>query len=333
MPEITLSLPAALGLLALFILIGAVLVFFALRQSSGTATALEPTPSPSPTLTVTPTNSPTPVTPTPTYTPQPTPTALSYTVKLGDTCGGIAFAFKVSIQSIVLENNLPADCSSLFEGQQLNIPQPTATATALPTATLSPAEATEAACQKDTYTVQSNDTLGSISGNYNVPIDAIKQYNGLVSDVVVFGQRLIIPLCRRNQPAGNTPTPTVPPPYPAPNPLLPADGAPFALTDDVVTLQWASVGALRENESYAITLEDITAGQGKSVVYVNDTKYLVPSTYRPTDGKPHVIRWFVVVVRQVGTDDNGNPIWELAGAGSPTRVFSWSGVASSTPGP
>jgi len=54
----------------------------------------------------------------------------------------------------VLLNNLPADCSTLYENQKLLIPQPTPTATPPATSTLSPAEATEAACQKLDYTVQ-----------------------------------------------------------------------------------------------------------------------------------------------------------------------------------
>jgi LysM repeat protein/ribosomal protein L40E len=326
MPEITLSLPAALGLLALFLTIGAVLVYLALNQSP--SQAAEALPTSTPTLTETPTLSPTPVTPTPTDTPQPTPTPLAYTVKLGDTCGLIAYSFGVSVQSIVLLNNLPADCSTLYENQQLLIPQPTPTATALPTSTLNPAEATEAACEKLPYTVQENDTLSSISLNYNVSADAIREYNGLVNDVVRFGQVLVIPLCRRNATPGPSPTPTLPPPYPAVNLLLPPDGAPFSTANDIITLQWASVGALRENEAYAVTVEDVTEGQGRKLLeYVSDTKYIVPVTFLPNDKVPHVFRWFVVPVRQMGTDDDGNPIWDTAGAVSASRVFTWFGTA------
>lgn len=333
MPEITLGLPAALGLLALFLTIGAVLVYLALNQRS--SQAAESLPTPTTTLTETPTLTPTQVTPTATNTPEPTPTPLAYTVKLGDTCGSIAYSFGVSIQSIVLLNNLPADCSTLFENQKLLIPQPTPTATSLPTSTLSPAEATEAACQKLEYTVQENDTLSSISLNYNVPSDAIREYNGLVNDVVRFGQVLIIPLCRRNATPGPSPTPTLPPPYPAVNLLLPPDGAPFGSTEDIITLQWASVGALRENEAYAVTIEDVTEGQGRKLVdYVIDTKFIVPNSFLLGDSVPHVVRWWVVAVRQMGTDDDGNPIWNEAGAISASRVFTWFGPARvSTPAP
>jgi LysM repeat protein len=327
MPEITLSLPAALGLLIIFLGVGALVVYFALGRTTGSATT-EPTVTP--TITETPTLTPTgtALPPTVTFTPEPTPTPITYVVKLGDNCGAIAFTFGVTIQSIVLLNNLPADCSTLFEGQTLLVPQPTPTPTAMPTATLNPAEATEAACEKVEYTVQESDTLGSISINYQVPAAAIREYNGLVNDIVIFGQQLTIPLCRRELIGGATPTPTTPPPYPAPNLLLPADGAPFSANDETVPLQWASVGTLRSNEAYAVTVEDVTEGQGRKLVeYVVDTKYIVPLSFRPTDGVPHVMRWLVIPVRQTGTDENGNPIWTPAGAPSTPRVFTWTGLA------
>lgn len=328
MPSISLGIPAVLGLLALFLAIGAGLVYFALQFTA--QPVVEPTTTPTVTLTPTQTASPTPVTPTLTFTPEPSPTPLTYEVKEGDLCGGIAFQFQVSIQSIVLLNNLPADCGVLYVGQKLLIPQPTPTPTPMPTATLSAAEATEAACEKIQITVQEKDTLSSISLNYQVPVEAIREYNGLVSDIVRFGQPLIIPLCRRSGTSGPTPTPTPPPPYPAPSLLLPADGAPFLTIDDIITLQWASVGTLRENELYAVTIEDITGGEGRKLVeYVNDTKFIIPASFRPTDTIPHAMRWWVIPVRQIGSDTDGKPIWEPAGASSAQRVFVWQGLPSS----
>jgi LysM repeat protein len=329
-PVITLNLPLALGLLALFIAIGATLVYFAMRQP--TAQAVAPTETPTVTITATATASPTPVTPTVTFTPEPSPTPFSYVVKLGDTCSTIAFNFGVSIQSIVLLNELPAACDTLFEGQTLLIPQPTPTPTALPTATLSPADATDAACAKIEYTVQDNDTLSSISLNYAVPISVLKSYNGRVNDTVRSGEVIIIPLCERAATPGPSPTPTPPPPYPAPNLLLPADGAPFTTADNSVTLQWAAVGTLRANEAYMVTVMDVTEGlERKLVEYMPDTKFVVPGNFRPQDTNPHIIRWWVQTVRQTGTDDDGNPIWESAGANSAERVFTWMRGGASIP--
>jgi len=332
MPQITLSLPIALALLALFLGIGAILVFFALRE---TGRVVDPTVTPTASSTITPTTTPTPATPTATDLPLPTATPMTYTVQAGDTCAGIAFTFGVSIQSIVLLNNLPADCNTLVESQVLLIPQPTPTPTALPTSTLSPAEATEQACEKVNYEVQENDTLSSISNSYNVPMAVIQEYNGLSSETVFSGMSLIIPLCERFPTPGPTPTATNPPPYSAPSLLLPPDGARFVHTGDTVTLQWASIGTLLENEAYEVTVVDFTEGDSRRLVdYVTDTKFIVPATFRSSENIPHLYRWWVMTARQAGTDDEGNPVWESAGAASNQRVFMWSGIsAPPTPTP
>ncbi|MFO3798076.1 MAG: LysM peptidoglycan-binding domain-containing protein, partial [Anaerolineales bacterium] len=95
MPTITLSLPAALGLFILMLLLGAGGVFFGLRS---TGRVVAPTPQPTathtPTITPTPTEAPT-ATPTPTITPLP---PFEYTVGSGDTCISIAATFNISYQ-------------------------------------------------------------------------------------------------------------------------------------------------------------------------------------------------------------------------------------------
>jgi LysM repeat protein len=337
MPEITLSLPAIFGLLALFITIGAILSFFALRRSPEMAGIAVPTaipPTHTATTTATPTLTPTSAPPTSTFTPMPTPTPIEYTIAEGDTCIGIALFFKVSIQSIVTLNNLPAACNNLMAGRKLLIPQPTPTATGLPTATLSAAEQTRESCEKVSYTVQENDTLGKISASYNVPMEAIRAYNGLPGNNVMLGQTIIIPLCERYATPGPTPTPTLPPPYPAPNLLLPPNGAPFTLADDSITLQWASVGTLRENEAYMVKVVDLTDSKAQlPEAYVTDTKYVVPTSFRPKDNMAHVFSWSVATVRRTTTDENGNPVWEVAGAVSTPRMFSWTGVGVAGPTP
>ncbi len=331
MPEITLSLPIALGLIAIILVIGAGAVFYMLRS---TGQVVEPTITTTITQTITLTITPTA---SQTSSPQPTATELppfEYSIKSGDVCSTIAAIFNVSIQSIVLLNNLPADCGTLYIGQTLLIPQPTPTASPPPTSTLSENEATEDACEKFDYTVQENDTLSAISQNYNISIDAIKEYNGLTSDIVYEGQLLVIPLCQRNPTPGATPTPTLPPPYLASNLLQPADGEIFTAANETITLQWASVGTLRENEAYAVTIEDLTEGSGRKLTdYVVDTKFIVPTSFRPIDDVPHILRWWVIPVRQTGTTIDGQQIWDPAGARSGERVFSWWGASISTPTP
>ena len=58
--------------------------------------------------------------------PAETSVPFDYTVVAGDTCGGIAAAFGVSVQSIVMTNHLSPSCI-ISEGQLLKIPYPTAT--------------------------------------------------------------------------------------------------------------------------------------------------------------------------------------------------------------
>jgi LysM repeat protein len=333
MPELTLSLPAALGALALILLIGASSVYFSLRAGIGgtiTEPTVEGTATETVTITPTATDTSTPL-PIPSETAQP---PFDYTVRAGDTCGIIAANFGISVQSIIVLNQLSSQCF-VSVGQALKIPYPTSTPAPPPTDVPNEATQTAQACEKVPYTVQENDTLSSISFNYNVPQDAIKFYNGLSTDAVLIGQTLLIPLCERFATPGPTPTATLPPPYQSPNLLLPADGAAFTLANDVVTLQWASIGTLRENERYQVTIEDVTSGQGRRLnEYVTDTKFIVPTSFRPDDNLAHVIRWWVTTVRQNGVDEQGQPIYDSAGANSEKRVFTWVGVAvEETPNP
>ena len=332
MPEVTLSLPVVLALLAGFLVIGAGALYFTLQ---GTHQIQAPTAIPSPTITSTLTFTPTDTlipTDTPTLTPQP---PVSYTVQAGDSCGAIASLYNSSVTAIISLNKLNSTCTNLAIGQKILVPLPTPTQLPPPTATLESAAATRAACQTVEYTVQANDTLSTIAINYGVSMQAIKDQNGLSTDSVFVDQKLEIPLCMRAATPGPSPTPTTPPPYPAPNLLLPANGAPFTLANDTITLQWASIGTLRDNESYQVTVEDVTAGTGRKLIaYMTDTKYIVPVSFRPQDIVSHVLVWSVVSVRQTGTDDQGIPIWTSAGAASLPRTFTWtgSGIApTSTP--
>ena len=331
MPELTLTLPAALGLLALFVAIGATAVFFTLRSSGR---VVEPTAIPTATSTATVT-----LTPTMTLTPSPAPTLtpippIEYTVKAGDVCSYIALLYDSTVPAIIQLNNLGSQCI-LSEGMKILVPLPTPTASPEPTGTPSGAEATESACAKDIYTVKATDTLSTVSLNYDVPMASIKEANNMAGDIVWEGMRLIIPLCQRNPTPGPTPTATQPPPYQAPNLLLPADGASFTLANDNFTLQWASVGTLRANELYQVTIVDLTdTNQRRLTDYVTDTKYIVPTSFRPNDSIPHVMKWWVSVVRQSGNDTAGKPIYESAGIVSEQRAFSWIGASvSNTPTP
>ena len=324
LPDITLSLPLALGLLLILLAVGGGLIFLVLR---GTGQVAPPeataTASPTPTFEQSPTPTTT-TTPEPTFTPLP---PVEYTIKEGDQCIAIAYAYNVTVKSITDLNNLASDCGVLSVGQTIKIPQPTPTASPIATSTLSIDQATESACEKIEYNVGENDTLSGIAANYNVSVDTLRAYNGLTSNNIYSGQKIVIPLCERLPTAGPTPTATNPPPYAATNLLLPADGAIFNGSNDSVTLQWAAIPGMLEGESYAVTFEDLTEGEGKKMVdYTSDTKYIVPVGFRPAENAPHVIRWWIQPVRQSGTSESGDTIWVPAGSASSSRVFTWSGI-------
>lgn len=324
MPEVSLSLPVAIAIVILAFVIGAGLFFLILREQD---VIVEPTITVTPSQTATTTVSPTvtlTATPEPTWTPLP---PVDYTIQSLDTCLSIASLFDVSVQSIVLENNLSADCTDLVVGEVLSIPQPTPTPSPAPTSTLSAAEATEQACEKIKYTVEAGQSLSYIADLYDVSIETIKSYNNLTSDQVFESQVLEIPLCERLPTPGPTPTATLPAPYYAPQLLLPRDGEAFMKMTDTITLQWESVGALRSNEAYAVTIEDVTAGDGTKLTdYVTETKFIVPEGLRPTDNIPHIFRWWIIPVRQVGSTDEGEPVWDSAGEMGDAHVFSWWGI-------
>lgn len=330
-PELRLSLPLAIGLLLLFIIVGSGITYLGLAQTDRIAVPTEiPSATPSPSATPT----ATPETPVPTSTPQATFTPVLYSVQQNDTCGSIAAIFNVSVQSIVLENSLSSDCG-LFIGQQLNVPQPTFTPTPQASPTLSEFDATVAACSTELYVVQEGDTLSFIAQSYGIPMEAIQEWNGLTSDTAFLGQQLIVPLCERVIVGGSTVTPTIAPDYPAPELLLPADGSSFDVSNDTVTLQWSSVGSLRSNEFYQVTVIDVTGGENERVIdEVVDTSFIVPTSFRPTDGLPHVFRWTVVPVAQIGVDADGLSVYVNGGPISESRVFTWAGTAGeSTPTP
>lgn len=321
--SVSISIPIFIGLILLLIGIGAAVAFVLLQR---TGRVVEPTPMPSATLSPTPTNPPTD-TPTPTMVMSPTPLApIEYTVKEGDLCASIAAVFDVSVASIILQNNLSADCY-LSPGQRLLIPQPTITPTPQPTGTMTSQQATLEACGSYDHLVTNSDTLFGIALNYGVTTDIIRQYNGLTGDIVIAGTTIKIPLCERVTP-GPTSTPTTPPPYAAPNLLLPADGTSYNVSGETITLQWAGVGSLLPNEAYEVVIEDVTEGQGRKLIqYVTDTKFIVPMDFRPSsDTSPHVIRWYVTAVRQSIASDGSLASYEPAGARSDSRTFIWTGV-------
>lgn len=98
-----------------------------------------------------------------------------YVVKPGDTLYRIANTYGVSINDLIVANNLTSNILSI--GQELVIPIKPVT-------------------EEDyvVYEVVPNDTLYSIARRFNTKVDSIKSYNNLSSNILSIGQVLQIPI-------------------------------------------------------------------------------------------------------------------------------------------
>lgn len=109
-------------------------------------------------------------------------TNISYVVKKGDNLYLIAKTYGLNVNDLKKYNNLPNDLLSI--GQIIRIP--------LTTSIILPSE-DEIINEENTYIVKKGDTLWSISKEFNVDINDIKNKNNLVSDILNVGSVIIIP--------------------------------------------------------------------------------------------------------------------------------------------
>jgi len=98
----------------------------------------------------------------------------TYTVQRGDTLWSISKKFNTSVNDLKKVNNL--NSNALYVGQTLKVPG------------YYTAEDTNI-----TYVVKKGDTLYSISRIYGIPIDTLRRYNNLTSDLLSVGQQISIP--------------------------------------------------------------------------------------------------------------------------------------------
>jgi len=115
-----------------------------------------------------------------------------HTVKKGETLGVIARRYRTSVSAIVRLNKLRSS-TLIYPGQKLRIPGKGQG--------LEPAEGddgdqtvsrTVSASKQINYTVKSGDSLYQIAKTYGVSMEKIKKDNGLESDNLSVGQKLII---------------------------------------------------------------------------------------------------------------------------------------------
>jgi peptidoglycan lytic transglycosylase D len=109
-----------------------------------------------------------------------------HTVRPGDTLGAIARRYRTSVDSLVRLNGLRSR-TMIYPGQVLRVPSRggVEVPAAAPTPAAKPGETV-------TYIVKNGDNLFQISKTYNTTVEKIKAANGLVSDILVVGQKLVI---------------------------------------------------------------------------------------------------------------------------------------------
>ncbi|MGD9046774.1 MAG: LysM peptidoglycan-binding domain-containing protein [Anaerolineae bacterium] len=107
----------------------------------------------------------------------------AHVVRRGETLYAIAARYGTTVQAISSANGL-RNPSYIYAGQRLIIPRGRSSGGT----TSAPATATGGA-----YTVRRGDTLWSIATRHGTTIAALRQANGLGSNVIYTGQRLVIP--------------------------------------------------------------------------------------------------------------------------------------------
>ena len=352
-PALIVAIPLAIVLIVL--IVGSALLILCRpgrrELAMNIALTLTTTPTPTATNTPIPTSTPTPTpvptstpspTPMPTSTPSPTPLPTStpqvvHTVRAGDSLFAIAARYGTTVEAIMEANELTSQWIRV--GQRLIIPSVAATGgmEAEPLAA--------ASGETITHVVQAGESLFSIALNYGTTVEAIMAANGLANpELVRIGQELIIPQGMPTSTPMPTPTftpspsptpiPTFTPtpqptptparnlPYPAPALLAPADGEVFRGADEVILLNWASVGILAEDEWYVLRLRCPLAPPRS--VWTKATSWRVPAElYPPADAASHLFQWDVTVAREMGTAPDGTLEGIAISPTSATRSFYW----------
>lgn len=184
----------------------------------GCGTAPKDVPGEEPTVVMPPTEPAEPVRPEP--TPPLTPPKVSewppetttYVVKKGDTLSGIAQRFNLTVTEISAVNGID-NPNQIAVGQKLTLPGQLDVGAPAP----KPAPAPSAKPSGNVYEVKKGDSLSEIALRFGTTVKAIKSVNGLTSDKILVGQKLVLP-SGSAAPAADQPAPGKPAAKPAPKP-------------------------------------------------------------------------------------------------------------------
>ena len=144
------------------------------------------------------TNGSTPKPNTPVQNNKPAPskptTSGSYTVQSGDSVWSISDKYGISMDQLRSWNNIQNDF--IFPGQKLVVKQGSTNGTAskpsAPVQNNKPAPNKPSASASGNYTVQSGDSVWSISDKYGISMDQLRSWNNIQNDFIFPGQKLIV---------------------------------------------------------------------------------------------------------------------------------------------
>lgn len=117
--------------------------------------------------------------------------AASHKVQSGDTLSHLAKRYNVTVSELKNWNNLNSDI--IYVNQSLEV---------------GGEKTTPAQTSSKTYVVKSGDYLGKIARNHGVSVSNIKSWNGLSSDIIYPGQRIMVSASGSSAPAQSTATPS-----------------------------------------------------------------------------------------------------------------------------
>jgi LysM repeat protein len=248
---------------------------------------------------------------------------LAYTVQAGDTLDTLATSHQ-STKTVLKEGNcLVSD--SLLPNTVIYLPPSAPTATFTPQATLTPILCSAPPLGWTTYTIQSGDTLTSLSYRYQVSVPDLQRFNCLGSSYsITVGQRFFVPFRPTVVPTRPPlwtpwPTATIPPfktATPFPTPTFDSNLAPLDLTlsnDSIIENQSAGtvIGIFttadpNPGDSHTLTLLSSDGGpfalSGASLIATAPLNYEARSLYtirvRTTDrgGKSLEKNFWITVI-------------------------------------